>query len=414
MAEPTKRYPNVFPPGGLLSEYPYLLPNVVSACVLVFGIVVGILFLEETHGVLKENPDVGVIAGRKIINFFKKWRNIGDSKYEGQNGYNSSPSSPHSESQRLLAGNGGPNVAEGYDTFNGSIAIDGTQKKLKKPPPAVKAFTRPVIHLIISYGILAYHTMGFEQLFPVFLCTPPADEPPHHLFKFVGGFGLTTQSIGVILSIQGVVSMLTQFLLFPPLVEYFGSLKVYRFCMLTYPIAYIIVPYLDFLPKEYSMAGVYVVLFIKILFGVLSYPCNAILLTNAAPSLLVLGTINGIAASTASIFRAFGPTVTGLIYAKGLDMGIVGLAWWINAGVCMIGGIQTIWMTAEAFDVQHPEVESEEIDEEAVDQIATEVQIAHAGVSSTEGFVDEYQIIKKTAEEEIEQHIVASYGASRS
>lgn len=395
-----------------MSKYPYLLPNLVSACILVFGIVIGILFLEETHGVLKEKPDVGTIAGRKIIAFFKR-RGRDSSKFEGPNRYSSPPNSPD-ESQRLLVDERS-DEAEGYGAFNKPVS--SVRKKAKKPPAAVKAFTLPVIHLIISYGILAYHTMGFEQLFPVFLCTPPADEPPHHLFRFVGGFGLSTRTIGFILTIQGIISMTLQFLVFPPLVEYFGSLKVYRFCMIIYPVAYIIVPYLNFLPTEYSMIGVYFVLFIKILFSILAYPCNAILLTNAAPSLLVLGTINGMAASTASIFRAFGPTVTGLIYAKGLDIGVVGLAWWVNAGVCVLGGVQSLWMLPDQFDVHHPEVEAEEIDEETIGQIAAEVQIAHVGVSSTEGFMDEYGVVKRVAEEEVEHHqleLAGSYGASRS
>lgn len=386
-----------------------------SASILIVGITIGILFLEETHEVLREKPDIGIIAGRKLVAFFK-WGGIRDSKYEGPNGYSSLPRSPSDESQGLLGEN---DLAESYETFAPVNLVVSTQMASKKPPPAIKAFTTPVTHLIISYGILAYHTMGFEQLFPVFLFTPRADEPPHHLFKFVGGFGLTAHEIGTILAIQGFIAVIAQFLIFPPIVQYFGSLNVYRFCMFTYPIAYIIVPYLDFLPKAYSTAGVYFVIVIKILLSVHSYPCNAILLANASPSFLVLGAINGVAASTASIFRAFGPTITGVIYAKGLDMGVVGLAWWVNGGVCVLGGLQALWMTANMFDVQHPEVESGEIDEEAVDQIATEVQIAHAGVGGTEGFVDEYQIVRKAAEDEIEHHqhqqeLATSYRTSRS
>ncbi|KAH8151023.1 uncharacterized protein LAJ45_04724 [Morchella importuna] len=408
LAEPVTRYPNWFSPGGILEEYPYLFPNMVSAGILVIGIIIGSLFLEETHQVLREKPDRGIIAGRKIIAFFKRSNNE-KSKYEGLNGYNSPPS----ESERLIAQDGGSNDNSGYETFDNSVA---QVKKAIKPPSVEKAFTPPVVLLIVSYGILAYHTMGFEQLFPVFLSTPPADEPPHHPFKFVGGFGLSTQAIGFILSMQGLISMTAQFFLFPPIVEYFGSFKVYRFCMLVYPIGYIIVPYLDFLPAEYSMAGIYAVLVIKIILGVMAYPCNAILLTNSAPSLLVLGTINGVAASTASIFRAFGPTITGIIYSKGLDYGIVGLAWWVNAAVCVLGGIQALWMVDGAL-VLHPEVEAGEMDEEAVEQMAVDVQIAHAGVSSTEGFVNEYHIVKKAAEDEIEHHqqeVAASFGTSRS
>jgi len=345
LAEPVKRYPAVFHPGGVFEEYPYLLPNLVSASILVVGIIIGTLFLEETHQILREKPDIGVRTGRKIVGFFKR-RSSSGGNIKGPKGY-SSPSGQQEEG--LLASAGSE-----YSTFANAPATNITEEEqVRKRPPTTKTFTTPVVLLIVSYGILAYHTMGFEQLFPVFLSTPRSAEPPHHPFKFTGGFGLETQSIGFILSVQGVASMAIQFFFFPPIVEHFGTLSVYRFCMFLYPISYLIVPYIDFLPPSLSMAGVCAVLLVRIAFAVLAYPCNAILLTNAAPSLLVLGTINGIAASTASICRAFGPTITGLIYTQGLELGMVGLAWWANAGVCVLGGIQCLWMEEGDFDSSH-------------------------------------------------------------
>ena len=344
LAEPVKRYPAVFYPGGVFEEYPYLLPNLVSASILVVGIIIGTLFLEETHQILREKPDIGVRTGRKIVGFFKKRTNAGGN-IKSPKRY-SSP--PNQQGEGLLASGGSE-----YSTFASAPATNITEEQVRKSPPTTKTFTTPVVLLIVSYGILAYHTMGFEQTFPVFLSTPRSPEPPHHLFKFTGGFGLDTQSIGFILSVQGVASMIIQFFFFPPIVGHFGILSVYRFCMFLYPISYLIVPYIDFLPPSLSMAGVCAVLLVRIAFAVLAYPCNAILLTNAAPSFLVLGTINGIAASTASICRAFGPTITGLIYTQGLDLGMVGLAWWANAGVCVLGGIQCLWIEEKDFDSSH-------------------------------------------------------------
>ncbi|RPB03503.1 MFS general substrate transporter [Choiromyces venosus 120613-1] len=397
LAEPVKRYPAVFTPGGIFEEYPYLLPNLVSASILVVGIIIGTLFLEETHEILRQKPDIGVRAGRKIVKFFKG-RSSSEGKFEGPKGYDS----PLNEQDGRLLANGG-----GYSTFANPPVINTEEEQeeeetvRKRPAPTTKTFTRPVILQIVAYGILAYHTMGFEQLFPVFLSTPRSAEPPHHLFKFTGGFGLDTQSIGFILSAQGVVSMTIQFFLFPPIVEYFGTLSVYRFCMFLYPISYIIVPYLNFLPPSLSMAGVYTVLLIKIIFSVHAYPCNAILLTNSAPSLLVLGAINGIAASTASICRAFGPTITGLIYTQGLDWGMVGLAWWVNAGVCVLGGIQCLWMKGEDFDSNNKTGEIV-TDEEVGRSVAVEVQVAHnTGLVAGEEHINEYAIVRKVADEEV-------------
>lgn len=245
--------------------------------------------------------------------------------------------------------------------------------------------------------------MGFEQNMPVFLSTPPATEPPHNPIFFTGGLGMTTQSIGFILSMQGVFSMVAQFFLFPPLARYFGVLTLYRFIMITYPISYIMVPYLDFLPERFQLAGIYFVLLIKIIYGVIAYPCNAILLTNSAPSLLVLGAINGIAASCASFARAFSPTVTGYIYGKGLDMGVVGLSWWCNALVCVIGGLQCLTMRTEDFEGQHDDELERTLDADDVEHIAVKSQVAHEAIPivSAEGAINEYGLVLAAVDGEI-------------
>ncbi|PWW78563.1 MFS general substrate transporter [Tuber magnatum] len=395
LAEPVKRYPAVFHSGGVFEEYPYLLPNLVSAIILVVGIIIGTLFLEETHEILREKPDIGVRTGRKIVKFLGGRGSCSGGKIGGIEGYGSLPG----EEGGLLASGGSE-----YSTFPNAPATNiGGEGEVRKRPPITKTFTAPVIMLIVSYGILAYHTMGFEQLFPVFLSTPRSAEPPHHLFKFTGGFGLDTQSIGLILSVQGVVSMAIQFFLFPPVVDHFGTLSVYRFCMFLYPISYLIVPYIDFLPPSLSMAGVGAVLLVRVTFSVLAYPCNAILLTNAAPSLLVLGSINGIAASAASLCRAFGPTITGIIYTQGLDWGMVGLAWWVNAGVCVLGGIQCLWMKGGGFggDNKTGEIVT---DEEVGWSVAVEAEVAHTtdtGLVAGDEWISELAIARKVASEEV-------------
>ncbi|KAI9835619.1 MAG: hypothetical protein M1838_005274 [Thelocarpon superellum] len=163
-------------------------------------------------------------------------------------------------------------------------------------------------------------------------------------FKFTGGFGLSTKSIGFIISFQGAYSMAAQLFLFPLVARRFGSLRVFRFVVMLYPVLYLAVPYVVLLPKDLQMVGIYACLVLKVTAAVLAYPSNAILLTNSAPSMLVLGAINGIAASTASLSRAFGPTISGLIHSAGLRLGYSGLAWWASALVSLLGAIESAWM----------------------------------------------------------------------
>lgn len=216
---------------------------------------------------------------------------------------------------------------------------------------------------------------------PVFLSTPHSDGPIVLPFKFTGGFALTTKTIGFMLSVQGTYSMVAQIFLFPFVVRRFGSLKTFRFIVMSWPLLYFGVPYLVLLPKGLQMPGVYLCLFWRITAQVLAYPSNAILLTNSALSMLVLGTINGVAASTASLCRAFGPTVSGLIHSVGLGMGYNGLAWWASGLVCVLGALESLWMEEVdgRMDRQASEDEEALLSEPYIDPSAIDAAIIAAG-----------------------------------
>lgn len=167
---------------------------------------------------------------------------------------------------------------------------------------------------------------------------------PEFPFKFSGGFALSTKTIGFMMAVQGVYSMIAQLWLFPFIVKRIGTLQAFRLIMTIWPILYFAVPYLVLLPSNLQKAGIYFCLLAKITFHVIAFPSNAILLANAAHSKSVLGTINGVAASTACLARAFGPTVTGSIHSAGLRLGYNGPAWWASGLVCAIGALEAYFM----------------------------------------------------------------------
>ena len=179
---------------------------------------------------------------------------------------------------------------------------------------------------------------------PVFLSQPIAGDPPSLPLHITGGFGYSSKKIGFMLAIQGIYSMIAQILIFPLAARQFGTLTTFRFVVTAWPLLYFLVPYTVLLPAKLQEPAVYLVLLSKITFQVLAFPSIAILLTNAAPSTLVLGTINGVSASMASLARACGPTITGMIHSWGLDLGSSGLAWWMSGFICMIGAVESLWM----------------------------------------------------------------------
>jgi predicted MFS family arabinose efflux permease len=377
LARPCISYPDLFPRGTIFDRFPYLLPNLFSACAVLMGVFIGILFLEETHADKKHRRDAGRELGKALTAWARRaldWlpvccvsRARRDEKQKQKQSLllllpeDDEPLPRYGAVDEGGAGGGGGNgaAAGGPDLATVAVAAQDPQDPLglvedvdvavPEPPAAapVKAFTRPVVLNIIQYGILAFHTMTFDQLFPVFLSTtPPSPKPPVHLpFKFVDGFGLETKTIGFILSIQGLYSMFSTVVLFPMVAHRLGPLRLFRILALSYFMLYLVTPYLVLLPDHLRMPAIYAIIVWKCTFSTLAYPSNAILLTNAAPSLTTLGTINGVAASTASLCRAFGPTLSGLLYSLGLDTGYSGLAWWFSGAVTIVGAVISLRIT---------------------------------------------------------------------
>jgi hypothetical protein len=186
-----------------------------------------------------------------------------------------------------------------------------------------------------------------EQLLPILMSHEERTSEPQLPFKFNGGFHFPTQKIGSILAIQGVLQMIAQVILYPWISRKLGSLRTFWLAMASYPFLYVIAPYLALLPEHLRIPGLVGLLLWKVTAQSLSYPSLAILLANSAPSKKVLGTLNGVAASSASVCRGFGPTISGAVYTFGDSHGYAGLAWWTCAAIAAIGWVPGSFMKEE-------------------------------------------------------------------
>jgi MFS family permease len=172
---------------------------------------------------------------------------------------------------------------------------------------------------------------------------PESKSTPHLPFKFVGGLNLPTKTIGFILSAQGGLQVIAQMFIFPKVQKRLGTLRTFRLVIFSYPILYWIVPYVTLLPTFLQYPAIFFILVWKVTTQAMSYPSNTMMLVNQAPSKRVLGTLNGFAASAASLARAIGPTIAGVIQAAGLNIGVSGLPWWTCAAVAVIGACVSLF-----------------------------------------------------------------------
>lgn len=297
MSEPVKNYPGIFAPGGLFSEYPYALPNIVSASIFATSTTIGFLFLEESLETRKNDRDIGRELGRRLTSFFSSSKSH---KHKPIGGEIADETTPLIVS-RELAGHP-PKPA---DPSSHPI------KHHQSPPALREVFTKQCTLNIIVYAFLALQSITYDQMLPVYMAYPKMTHPPQvsNPLKFFGGFGLNSGEIGLIFSIFGFIAMITQVLLYPPITRRFGALYCLIISLALYPLAYVLSPFAVILPPLLRRPFLYTLIIIKCYAGTFSFPCSMILLTNSAPSLRLLGTVNGIATALAALGRAIGPTV---------------------------------------------------------------------------------------------------------
>ena len=151
LAQPCINYPQLFARGTIFDKFPFLLPNLVCTLILVCGVIIGILFLEETHQDIKHRRDIGVEAGKWILSFFgwDEEQPVSCDKFKDAN---------FEETLSLLE----DDLPPGYRTHESSPRLPSSRahsptktEKQERSHGARKAFTRQVIVNIVGYGILA-------------------------------------------------------------------------------------------------------------------------------------------------------------------------------------------------------------------------------------------------------------------
>ncbi|KAJ6032034.1 hypothetical protein N7540_002766 [Penicillium herquei] len=376
MADPVKSYPRLFGPnssfGGengvkWLEHYPYALPMLSNffflttcACLVAYG-------LEETLLSCKGKPGLGSYA----MKFFARGvrRVVGSSSPL----YTRLPFRDYEESGPLLAGS--LDRSESYEMEEKATKPVRTKRAL----PFRRIWTKNVLCTLGAQAFFDFQMGAFNNLWLLFLSTPrydPADpaSPAQSLpFIFTGGLGMLPQSVGFATAILGIIGMFLQFTIYPSINGRLGTAKSYQYFLSLFPLAYALAPYIALAPSTIPPPGqangpwvwfwIIVVLFCQVTARTFTLPTSIILLNNCSPHPSVLGTIHGIGQSVSSAFRTIGPIFSGAWYGSGLDMGMVGFAWWLIALVSVFGCVAAIFVyEGSGHEILLPGEEDEVID----------------------------------------------------
>ncbi|MCJ1476324.1 hypothetical protein MMC13_004990 [Lambiella insularis] len=337
LAKPSSRYPGIFGSDGFFTKFPFLLPNIVACALFVIGLSTGVLFLKETLETKKHQRDYGRVLG-KLLTRSCKPRKV-------QSRWRSSDEQASSLLKHARMGSWDSTVAQQEEGHEPS------KKATSGPAFSYREVFSPQSNInLLTYTLLAMHSVAYDQLLPVFMHLPRqldrGASPDVKLpFKFAGGMGLDSGRIGLIFTMYGVFGMVVQFLVFPPVARRFGILPCLKGCTIAFPLVYLLTPFTVLLPTPFTQQiAITCVMLLKSCAGIFAFPCVTILLTNSARSLRLLGTLNGVATSLSATGRAAGPTIGGATFTLGVDLGYMIIPWFILAAVAALGNAPVWWL----------------------------------------------------------------------
>lgn len=386
LAKPAYYYPHIFSPDGIFGEYPFLLPNIVCVVAIVIAVGQGIIFLKETnpHAALreqekkaKERRQENTSERTPLINgTAKKDPSTHVRETEESESDSSGKPSPY-----LLVEDGLPSATDphfdlrrsSFGTMH-SITINGHRPSVNEPvvsnskkPDLRTTFNYTVVMLIISLILVSYHSMGYFNMLPIYLLDKPHTSLEGRQIDWFGGLGYDLHAVGSFMAANGVISVLVQGVVFPIFVGKIGVWKSFAIMIALYPLTYPLLPLLTLLPfGPWRSAGIYAIMVIQNHLNIIIPPCALILIKNATPSPLVLGTVNGACMSLLSLARTAAPPLEGIIYSTGGSAA----AWFSLVLVTVASAIQLWWIPREPPNSVWIKPPLARVDEEAVDDVA--------------------------------------------
>nr|BAG89474.1 unnamed protein product [Oryza sativa Japonica Group] len=253
LAQPTEKYPKLFPGNSLFGRYPYLLP---SLCISVFCFIIFIscMWLPETlHDLKVHKKDDGPIE---------------------------SPVAHFAKSEELLEQHITPTI----------------NKNLFK--------NWPLMSSIILYCIICFDDMAYTEIFSLW---SESD-------KKYGGLSFSPEDVGQVLAISGVSVMLYQTFIYPNIEKILGPINTSRVAAVLSMVLLFTYSPMTHLPRPWVQIVLNIVSVLKSNLVVTIVTCTYIL-QNDSVTQDQRGTANGLATTLMSFFKAFAPAGAGIVFS---------------------------------------------------------------------------------------------------
>lgn len=214
------------------NPYPYLLPNLVSAGILVLDLIVTAIFLQES---LEDAQDLPPLPERVSNLFAWIWQFTSSTRPT----YLRLP-----KGKKHLLGEGTEQNEEYSDDEASETDIETSVPSLlphnEEELTAKDILNRDTLLLLLTYFIFQLSNISFNSLYPIFA----EAEPPT-------GRNLSPKEIGLSLAFAGAVTIIFQLGLFMRLREKLGNRSTYRLGLAGFVVAFLLMPWVGYVdPKD--------------------------------------------------------------------------------------------------------------------------------------------------------------------
>ncbi|TGO87638.1 hypothetical protein BPOR_0213g00090 [Botrytis porri] len=279
---------------GHPNPYPYLLPNLFAASILLLDLLLTGFFLEES---LAEAKNLPPLKHRMKSLFTWMWQFTGGARH---------PTYTRTPSQRALLHDSDESDEEDSEAESLLSMGDFFHSSNEAHLSYKEVLNRDTVILLGTYLIFQLSNISFNSLYPIF-----ASAPEH------AGRALSPSEIGLSLSFAGIVTIVFQIGIFGKLKEKMGNKATYRSGLFLFFISMMLMPWIGYKdsPPPFGIGNGKLWLWLELGFVLLLKTVAAVggltsallLITNSAPNHGVLGTLNGLAQTLSAAGRAAGP-----------------------------------------------------------------------------------------------------------
>lgn len=266
LASPATLYPSQFSSFPLFVDFPYLLPNLVTAFFGMLGFVMIALFFPET---LHQND---------------KCESISSPQAENVASTHPSSSDP-SEEVESSSKSGGASMME-----------------LCRTPG--------VVYVLAVYFVISLNSIVFDEIVPLWSMASPD----------LGGLGLPQVLIGYMMTFTGVILTIYTFTIYPTLAARLGDQMGFKVSMAVFGPTVILVTLLSAFPLSSSVRFVVLVVMYSLSKAMtsLGFACTGLMLNHCVPK-DKRASLNGLAMTFGSIAKSAGPLSGALLFAWSLN-----------------------------------------------------------------------------------------------